>query len=226
MRARLRGVALLTALLVLPFGLAGESPARASGTGNFEFQVSGTLPSFPTNHAYASFAGSATGNATVSALVGTTAYTANLTMTAAPVSGSVEYAVAYKPYCFVLTQASPNPTYPWYGQVTMSASSPTVTGQVYRSGDTLMGVVTSTSTTFSFTYQRVGATAALVLQGGRITVNYFIPGRGTGSFSSTFAGAGSAVVSFTDPVQAANNCLNGGGPGVGFSLTGDVTVAG
>lgn len=215
----------LTALIG---GVPGAAPADASGAGVFEYAATGTLPAFPsdtTRSAYIS--GTVTGNGQVSALVNGTPITANITLKTAAFSNQpIEYNVASFPYCLAASQASSNATYPYNGFIGVSASAPTVSGQVYRWGNTVMGTVTAVDISFRFTYQRVGAATMVVVNPGNVTVHYNTVGQGSGSFSSTFLGAGPGAVSYTDPAAAVRNCVLGPPGPVSFAVTGNVNVAG
>lgn len=241
MRKRL--LALLLALgSLVPFTTSGvTAPAHATNTtqGEFTFVATGNLPIYPTDKTeQATFNGTITGNGQVTGQNSSgQLVTANITLQNAPMGGGLEYNVARFPYCLALTQAAAStaPKYNGYvGPFTINSGAG-VAGEVYRVGDTTGGIVTSVTIGFTFTYQRVTAAAAVVVQGGVVTVNYSIPGRGTGSFTANFLGGGPGVVTYTNPQLATTYCINnqpGSGPisnpqgPVGYAVNGTVTLGG
>ncbi len=229
-RKRLLLAVLCLATIAAPLGVPGlGSPAHANGVGALEFVATGTLPTYPTNGEIktAYISGSLTGNAQVTATYGSRVITANFTLKAAPfVNQPIQYQVNGSPYCLLASQAAGSLTYPYNGWMTVDTPAPTVSGQVYVSGDTVMGGVTRTVITFKFTYQRVGAATVVVATPGTITVYWQNVNGTSGSFSTGFTGAGPGLVQYTDAVGATQACVTGPARPVGFAVTGNVELAG
>jgi hypothetical protein len=217
MSARLRS--LILTLLFLPFTVFAIGHAHATGAGSAEFEVNGTISAFPAPSGSAPFSGQGTGIGHLTGTSGGSTYEAAFTVLTMPVSGAASTSEPGFPLCGVIGSAAASS---W---ITMGAPSlPGVTGLVYRAGATLTGTVTGLVLSFTFTYERVGVTAALVVSGSA-TVYYFIPDTGSGSFTSTFTGAGAGAFHI-DAVQAASYCVNRTSGPLSFNLTGDVTLAG
>lgn len=215
MKATLIGVVIgaLCAVLVAP------QPALAAGTGNVEFQVNGELDPFPAQSGRAYFGGQGTGTGHAVGTSGWDTYDASFTILAMPVSGWADYSEPAVPLCPLIGSATP-----LSGWISMGGPSlSSVTGVVYRAGATHTGTVTGLSVFFWFSYQRVGATASLVVNGSA-TVHFYYPGAGYGSFTTSFTGAGGGAFQ-VDPVLAALYCATGPGR-LPFTFTGDVAVAG
>ncbi len=231
MRNRLFLVLLLAASVVGPGGLQGVTPAKAGGIGAFQFAAKGTLPEYPTNGAIkqATMSGSVTGNAQVTGSVGSRVYTANFTLTAAPFSNQpIQYQVERVPYCLVASQAAGSLAHPYSGIITVdsSAAAGHVAGQVYVSGDTVMGGITRSVITFKFTYQRAGAGAVVVVNPATVTLYWQNVNGTSGSFSTAFTGAGPGIVQYTDAAAATQACVIGPPRPVDFTVTGNVEAAG
>lgn len=224
MRTRL--VAVFVGMLALGAPLVVQSlpSAHASGpaatSGNLEFMVRGDLSPFPGTLQSTSFNGTGSGGGTING-VGSDGgvYHADVTVLAMNVYGDAQYNEPIWPVCPVIGSAVP-----LTGSVTMNSQPGSISGVIYRAGDFLLGSVTSISTTFTFQYNRVGLNATLVILSGSLTVNYAIPGHGTGFITSSYVGAGTGAFQ-ADPVQAEQDCRAGNGD-LPYTLTGDVAVSG
>lgn len=223
---RARPAALLLSLFALVFGATvAPTPAHATpgGTLTVEFQANGTGLTIPTPAGHTDFWGQATG---VGQLTGvstrgkvTTAEFTHLTM---PFIGWIDYAQPAKPLCPLLATAGTGE----YGHITVGAPTiPGTTGVTYSAVNGNTGVVTGVVYDFSLTYQRVGPAATLVFGApfgtATATVYFTTPGFGSDWFTVPASAVGEAAF-YTDYVQAANNCLNGGGPTLNYMLTGVV----
>ncbi|HVF74772.1 MAG TPA: hypothetical protein VM938_06960 [Acidimicrobiales bacterium] len=219
------------AMLVVPGGVNSLAPAQANGAGAFQFVAMGTLPEYPTNGAIrqASMSGSLTGNAQVTGSSGSRLYTANFTLKAAPFADQpIQYQVDGFPYCLAASQAAGSLAYGYTGIITIdsSAAAGQVAGQVYVSGDTVLGGITRSVITFRFTYQRAAAGAVIVVNPATVTLYWQSVTGATGSFSTGFTGAGPAVVQYTDAAGASQACALGPRRPVGFTVTGNIEGVG
>lgn len=215
---RVRRAVFIVLLVGLLPGAVPAEPAAAVGATNVEFNVSGELPTFPCEgRCLTGFGGSGTGAGKASALIGGNLYDATFTLIGAGVSGHAYYTEPGVPFCPAIGVAANDPS---EGQVTLSGG----TGIIARTGSLhAVGTVSNVNFTFSYAYVRVGATPAIVITGGSLTVTYFIPGAGWGWFTSSIvAGAGSGVF-VVDPVQAASRCLTEGS--LPFAIIGDAVLA-
>lgn len=228
MRTRLGLAALCLLSALAPIGLPGAAPARADGAGVFEYTATGRLPEYPSDITRTAFVdGTITGNGHVTGFVSPTMVTANLTLrTAAFTYQPIDYNVASFPYCLAASQASSSVAEPYDGSIDFTAWAPTVSGQVYRTGDTVLGTVTRVDVSFRFTFQRATAGTVVVVNPGTVTVHYNIVTGGSGHFTASFIGAGPGAVTYTDAVTATNNCVFGPPGPVDFAVTGIVHVAG
>jgi len=230
MQKRLLLLAPLLALASIASPLPGGTPAaQANGGGAFQFVATGTLPRYPTNGDIVptTMSGSLTGNAQITGTVGTRVYTANLTLkTATFTNQPIQYQVEPFPYCLAASQAAGNLTKPYDGTISVDTVAPAVAGQVYVSGDTVLGGIYRTVINFKFTYQRVTAGTVVVVNPGTITVYWRNVNGTSGSFSQAFTGAGPGVVQYTDPVAANSACINDSPRPVGFAVTGNIEAAG
>jgi hypothetical protein len=224
MRTRL--IALLAAVLALVGTLGPDTaaPARAltpnPGGGSLQFWVNGTLSPFPGTLQTTTFSGTGSGTGTVTGIGSDGGvYTADVTILAMGVSGSAQYNEPIWPVCPITGSAVP-----LTGSITMNSQPGSISGVVYRAGDALTGSVVSLSTTFTFQYNRVGATASLVVTRGRTTATVAIPGHGTPTVSMTYNGAGAGAF-VADPVAAEQECRLGPGS-LPYQLIGDAVVAG
>jgi hypothetical protein len=218
---RVRLFTLCLALLTTTLWPPAPAEATSAGTSNVEFQVNGSLYPFPSTNGTTTFNGQGTGAGRATGMSGGVVHDATFTILAMPVSGSANYSGPAWPVCPLIGSATPDT-----GSISMGAANLTsVTGVVYRQGATHSGTVTGVTTSFNFSYQRVGANATLVLTDGLARVYFYYPGFGSGSFEMPFSGAGTGVFQ-VDPVQAEVNCRNGGGPAIPFTFTGDAVVVG
>lgn len=214
----------ISVLAALAVSLAVAASAGAAGAGNVVFDVEGTLPKFPCPEGCtASFTGEGDGAGTATATIGGATYAAVFTITDGQVNGTASYAEPAGAFCPLLGSA----TSPTTGSVTLADDA---TGVIYRtSSPTFTGTVHSASTTLDYTYQRVGVLSALTITGGSVTVNYFYPGTGQGSFTQQLAvapgvgGAGAGVfqVILGNAIDACESPTD-----LEFRLTGDAAVAG
>lgn len=205
-------------LVGLAFGLVSIEPVAATGVGNIEFNVGGTLPLFPCDEGcQTTFSGSGTGAGNLTFEVDGVTHNATFTIVGGTVSGSAEYSEPGGPFCPAFGFAAS----PTTGSVTLSGGA---TGIIFRTNPLLPGgTVFDVSTTLGFSYTRVGVTPVIEITGGSVTVRYFIPGSGTGSVTeSIVTGEGSGVF-VVDPVQAASRCQNPGE--LAFSIIGDAVLA-
>lgn len=230
MPRRLLLALLSVAMLAAPVG-AGVAPAHAGGAGAFQFVASGTLPEYPTNGAIkqATMSGSLTGNAQVTGSSGSRVYTANFTLKAAPFTNQpIQYQVDGFPYCLAASQAAGSLAYGYSGFITIdsSAAAGHVAGQVYVSGDTVLGGITHSVITFKFTYQRVGAGAVVVVDPATVTLYWQNVTGASGSFTTNFTGAGPATVQYTDAAGAVQACVLGPSRAVDFTVTGNIEGVG
>lgn len=212
---RIRRAVFAVLLIGLSLGGSPTEPAAAVGATNVEFNVSGDLW-FPCTGCGAGFGGSGTGAGRAGALIGGSVYDATFTIVGGSVTGFADYTEPGIPFCPVVGSANS----PAGSFVTLTGGA---TGVIARSELAPVGTVSNVTFTFSYTYVRVGATPAIAITGGWLTVDYFIPGTGWGSFTNTIvAGAGGGVF-VVDPVQAASRCLTPGP--LPFSIIGDAVLA-
>lgn len=218
-------------MVVVPVGATGLAPAHANGAGAFQFVARGTLPEYPTNGEIkpATMSGTLTGNAQVTGSSGSRLYTANFTLKAAPFTDQpIQYQVDGFPYCLAASQAAGSLAHGYTGIITIdsSAAAGQVAGQVYVSGDTVLGGITRSLITFRFTYQRLAAGAVVVVDPATITLYWQNVTGESGSFSTGFTGAGPAAVQYTDAAAATQACVLGPRQAVGFTVTGNIEGVG
>jgi hypothetical protein len=223
MRPRLLVSALGAALALIP-----AAPAAATvGAQNVQFNITGSLQSFPcpSGNCAATVGGTGTGAGHAIAIIGGDPYDATFTIyPSGTLSGSAVYAEPGQPFCPLVGFANT----PTTGSITLSGGT---TGIIYNLKRPLNGgIVTSASTTLQFSYTRIGVTPVINITGGSVTVNYYFPATGAGSFTEALVpnvGAGTGVFSFTQatPSQVLAYCQGTAGQDVPYSLTGDAVIA-
>ena len=238
MVVRARSRMAFAVVAVLASSIPSTGPAKATGTGNVEFSVRGTIPTFPceVNCPTLTFKGTGNGDGKASAQVNGYLYDATFTLFNAAVEGSASYNEPGLPFCPLIGSAS-NPVDPstqkkvqvWLGSGTGSI----ITGIVRSTRWPIGGTISDMTVLFEFAYDRVGVTAAVRILSGLVTVHYEFAGFESGSFTEHFipvvpgqvaAGVGTGIFK-VDPASAAFRCLpNGAGP-LDFDLIGDVVAA-
>lgn len=185
-------------------------PAAAAGGGNLAFYVTGTLPTFPCPHGCGvEFWGVGAGTGHLASMIDGNAVDGTYTVTNGWVSGSARYLEAD---CASGGTAD--------GTVTLSGAT---TGVIVNTGGIPhRGSINWVVVDVVFRYERVGAAAAVLVLGGRVTVWYsfttysgaitqpLLPSAGTGAFT-------------VDAAEAGTRCVFGAGP-VHFSVVGDVSL--
>jgi hypothetical protein len=218
-RASLVGV---VALLGLGFGLAPTAPAVATGAGNVEFTVGGTLPKFPCDDAGgcpATFSGTGTGAGNVTTMIGSVPHVATFAIRTGTVAGSARYSEPGGVFCPVFGFANTAST----GSVTISGGADGIIHRVQTGPTVPGGSVTNVSFTLAFNYTRVGVNARIEITGGSVTLDYYIPATGGGTITQSIVvgeGHGVFVVNLD---QAQQLCTNPGS--LGFTLIGDAAIA-
>lgn len=220
----MRGKISLTVALVALSGLViSVAPAAGTsvpngGAGNVQFDVEGTLHEFPCpDGCTTSFSGNGSGVGNVPAVIDGEPYNATFTILDGAVEGTANYTEPGFPFCpFVGTATSPTT-----GSVTLSGGA---TGIIFRTDPLIpSGTVHTVTTTLGFSYQRVGVTPAIRITGGEITLEYFIPGTGSGSFTRDIAAGAGGGVFDVDEDEAVSRCLDPGE--LDFVIHGDAAVA-
>lgn len=203
----------LVPIVGLLAGLLPVAPAAAVGALNLQFSVSGTLPLFPCElGCTTTFSGSASGGGNAVAVVGGDIYDATFAMFGVPINGTASYAEPGVPLCPAIGAAA--------GSVTLGGVA---TGLVHREGTPTPGVVTGVTIALTFEYTRVGVSTAIVISGGTVTVSYFVPGSGAGSFTKAVVeGMGSGVFA-ADAATLVAHCMSPGS--LPYSVAGDASVA-
>jgi hypothetical protein len=208
-----------TVIAVLALGSVPVQPATAVGAENVQFDIDGKLPKFPCEDGcQAEFSGAGNGGGNIRFEISGVTYAATFTILGGVVNGVAEYSEPEDfPLCPLLAFASNRTT----GSVNLTGGA---TGVIVRTSPVLPGGTTfEVSTTLLFTYTRAGATPAITIDGGSVTIDYFIPGYGTGSVTKALVnGAGTGVFE-VDAGTAYNRCT--GEPGeLKFKLIGDAVV--
>lgn len=189
------------------------------GSASLEFSVGGTLDPFPGTQQPTNFTGTGTGAGTATGLGSDGGdYHADFVINSMAITGSAQYNEPAWPICPLTGSAIP-----LTGQISGTAPSGSVTGVIYGANGSAVGSVTSLTTTFAFAYNRVGATATLVITGGWSYIGYSAGGR-TGVLTTSYVGSGAAAF-VADPNAAESACRAGSGS-LPYTLTGTATVAG
>lgn len=215
---------LAVGLTVASAGLLLAPAGAVSGPGEVEFDIHGTLPTFPVAVSTdTTIWGTLTGVSEFTGAIGSNEYTAEVDLRSAAISGWVQYNEPAGLTCPLIGNAEPSQAPHGNGQLSFSAGSPTVSGSVYRAGDKVTGVVTNVSTTFAFSYLRVGAVAVLTFASSNIAITFNTVGVGTQTLNTPWQGEGAAAF-VVNPVDAFNRCS---APGeLPFELAGLANLAG
>jgi hypothetical protein len=224
---------LVVALVGVALSVVPAAPAAATaGAVNVQFNVTGSLSQFPcpSGGCTATISPGSTGTGAGHAYANIAGDPYDATFTIYPsgtITGSAVYAEPGQPFCPLLGFANNSST----GQIVLSGGT---TGIIYNLNRPFNGgVVTSATTTLNYNYTRVGVTPVLQITGGSVTVNYYFPATGPGSFTDPIinvkgtGGAGTGV--FTLPGTSATQLLAycNGTPGtlVQYAFNGDATYA-
>jgi hypothetical protein len=185
--------------------------ARATAAFNVQFTVSGTLPEFPCSGCGAGISGTGTGEGKGHASSSDGVYDATFVMSQGWASGHADYTEPRHPVCPGLGSAA--------GTVVLSGGA---VGTVHRtSTPTAVGTVNDAVFTLEYSYQRIGATSAIVINGGTARIYVSFPDTGPDYFIANVVGAGPGAF-IADPLLVEQRCQSPGP--LPFTVLGDVAL--
>lgn len=220
----------LAAVVVLGLGLLPAGSATAVGADQVAFDISGQLPEFPCPEGCdATFDGSGSGSGEVVTMIGGHPHVATFTFERAAIHGAASYTEPGFPFCPLVGSAAS----PTAGSVTLSGQA---SGTIARTRPIsmlhradLLGEVTGITLVLDFTYTRVGATPAIEITGGSVTLDFVSRSVRTGEpvehgslTESIMAGAGGGIF-VVDAVEAASRCQDPGP--LDFTIEGLASIA-
>lgn len=197
-------------ICAVAFAWMPVDPAAAAGGGNLAFYVTGTLPTFPCQHGCdVRFSGVGAGTGHVTSTIDGNAVDGTFTVTSGWVSGSARYLEAD---CASGGTAD--------GTVTLSG--PTTGVIVNTGGIPHRGSINWVVIDLAFRYERVGATAAILVLGGWVTVWYSFTTYSGAITQPLLPGAGLGAFLLSSD-EIVHDCVMQPGPLL-FSVTGDVAL--